>query len=488
MRPPREGMRWAAMAALALPWLTPAWAAGQASPAPPEAPTPTVTGVQLTGPLLSPRIFENSRDPPTVMPLTGALAAREALGHAVFNTQFVAAGTAGAERIDGLGPFFNSSACDECHNEGADARGPERDGPAPGPLVVQLEPPARDGQPLTGDPHYGHVLSTAALEGLLPEGEVWIHYQIRRGHYPDGSSWELRVPSYQLSGLRYGALAPDTVIRPRMAPPLFGDGLLEAVPAAAIVQGVQGPPGTATLGMPAWQWVNGQRVLGRFGWQGSAVSIRDQTNKAFSREMGLTTREAPYDDCTAIETDCRAQPSGGQPEVSDELFDGVVEFVRWLAVPAVDSASPTRTAGTAGTAGTVGTADAPRVDPTFLSLGCAACHRPELPVIFPDAQAKPVQARIAPYTDLRLHDLGAGLADRDVSGRVMPSRWRTPPLWGLGYRLERERFPTLLHDGRARSLEEAILWHDGEARAAREGFEQLSGAQRAALLRWLATL
>lgn len=436
-------------------------------------------GVQASGPLLAARVFENARDPPTIMPLAGTLAARDALGHAVFNTQFVAAGTAGAARIDGLGPFFNSSACDECHNEGADARGPERDGPAPGPLVVQLEPPAREGQGPSGDPHYGHVLSTAALEGLLPEGEVWIDYQVSRGHYPDGSSWQLRVPSYRLSGLRYGALAPDTVIRPRMAPALFGDGLLEAVPAAAIVEGVSGRTGRAATGVPAWQWVDGQRVLGRFGWQGTAVSIRDQINKAFSREMGLTTREAPRDDCTAIETDCRAQPSGGQPEVSDQLLDGVVEFVRWLAVPA-----PV----TADAAVAAGRADAPRVDPTFISLGCAACHRPELPVIFPDAQGRAVAARIAPYTDLRLHDLGAGLADRDVSGRVMPSRWRTPPLWGLGYRLQRERFPTLLHDGRARSLEEAILWHDGQARAAREGFERLSSDQRSALLRWLATL
>jgi len=448
-----------------------------AAPAPPAAPA---------APLVSERVFANSRDPPTFEPLGAALQARDALGHAVFNTQFVAAGTPGAARIDGLGPLFNATSCDECHNEGADARGPVGDGPAPPPLVVQLEPPVREGRSLSGDPRYGHVLSTAALDGLQPEGSVWIHYTIRTGHYADGSPWQLRVPSYQLSALRYGPLAPGTVIRPRMAPALFGDGLLEAVPAQAIIQGEPADGSASATGVPAWQWVRGRRVLGRFGWQGNSISIRDQVDKAFSREMGLTTREAPQDDCTAVEADCRAQPSGGHPEVSDELLDGVVQFVRWLAVPApVVPAAPGTSARGASTAAAGGI---PAINATFTVLGCAGCHRPILPVVLADAQGHAYRGSIAAYTDLRLHDLGAGLADHDGSGRVVPSRWRTAPLWGMGYRLGRERFPTLLHDGRARSLEEAILWHDGEARAARERFEQLPAAQRAALLRWLETL
>lgn len=448
--------------------------------------------------LLGGKVFTNSRDPPTYEPLDAAMQARDALGHAVFNTHFVAAGSPGAARIDGLGPLFNSSACDECHNEGADARGPTTDGQAPGPLVVQLEPPMRPGQPLTGDPRYGHVLSTGALQGFSPEGTVWIHYEMRTGHYPDGTAYQLRVPTYRLADLRYGALSPDTVIRPRMAPALFGDGLLEAVPAQAIVQGVTGPDGGAATGEPAWQWLQGQRVLGRFGWQGTSISIRDQIEKAFSREMGLTTRDVPHDDCTSVEADCLAQPSGGQPEVSDELLDGVVQFVRWLAVPlpmadaadipATTGSATTTASATATTTATSTTGAAPTIDPTFVALGCAGCHRPRLPVVLPDAQGHLVHASIAAYTDLRLHDLGDALADRDASGRIVPSRWRTAPLWGMGYRLGRERFPTLLHDGRARTLEEAILWHGGEASHARESFEQLPASQRAALLHWLATL
>lgn len=466
-------------------------AAGAHSPAAPPG-----AGAQPTGTAeatVGVRHFENSRDPPTFQPLSEPMRARDALGHAVFNTQFVVAGTPGAARIDGLGPFFNGAACDECHNEGADARGPVGDGPAPGPLVVQLEPPVRQGRALSGDPRYGHVLSTAAIEGMQPEGSVSIRYGVREGHYADGTRWQLRVPTYQLSALRYGPLAPDTVIRPRMAPALFGDGLLEAVPAQAILQPPPGRDGAPASGVPAWQWVAGQRVLGRFGWQGTSISIRDQVEKAFSREMGLTTRDAPRDDCTAAEQDCRRQPSGGQPEISDELLDAVVQFTRWLAVPANPGAAGVAAlSGAAAPAGPVGrtgaSGTAVPVDPAFVALGCAGCHRPRLPVEFADAAGHTLHARIAAYTDLRLHDLGAGLADRDASGRIVPSRWRTAPLWGLGYRLGRERFPTLLHDGRARSLEEAILWHDGEARDAREAFERLPADQRAALLRWLASL
>jgi CxxC motif-containing protein (DUF1111 family) len=211
---------------------------------------------------------------------------------------------------------------------------------------------------------------------------------------------------------------------------------------------------------------------GRFGWQASALSVRDQTARAFAREMGLTSADMRSDDCTKAETACQQQPSGGSPEVSDDIFNAVVSFQRWLAVPA----SPT-----------------PHTFPdrdanTFVNLGCVSCHQPQLQVALTDDAGKDVPAVIAPYTDLRLHDLGARLSDENVAGKKVTSKWRTAPLWGLGYRMSLERFPTFLHDGRARSAEEAILWHDGEAAGARTRFEQLPTPERKALLRWLETL
>jgi len=413
--------------------------------------------------------FLNSRDPPLYWTLDSTTLARAQLGHAVFNTQFVPAGTAAAARIDGLGPLFNSASCDECHNEGADARGPRGDGPAPQNLVLQLQRPgAAPDAPSAGDPHYGQVLNTASLPALEPEASVTIKYRLEHGHYPDGAAWELRDPQYLLSNLRYGPLARDTLIKPRLAPPLFGDGLLEAVPASAIVDA----PGD-TGGVPAWQWVGGHRELGRFGWQGGSLSIRDQTGKALSREMGLSNPVYAQDDCTAAQTDCRSQPNGGTPEVSPQLFDAVVEFERWLAVPAAPSAAIAAAAPGSGSA-------------LFAQLACAGCHRPLLPVVLPAPNGGTVNASIAAFTDLRLHDLGLALADCDVRGQRVHSLFRTAPLWGLGYRLVRAQQLTLLHDGRARSLEEAILWHDGEASSARIAFERLPAARRQELLSWLA--
>jgi CxxC motif-containing protein (DUF1111 family) len=435
------------------------------------------------------RPFTNHRNPPPYRKLSDAEFARYDLGMTVFNTQFVVAGTPGAGRRDGVGPLFNSSSCDACHNNGARGRGPTEDGPAQAPLVVQLATP---GAPFdaTGDPVYGQVFNTSALEGVAPEGVVMIRYEEASGRYPDGTSWKLRVPRYTFTDLRYGPLAARTIVKPRLAPALFGVGLLDAAGAAheagaGAGVGVHGGGGDsdsgsgsgASRGGDAGASAGGQAparayALGRFGWQASALSVRDQTARAFSREMGLTSPDISHDDCTAIEVDCLHQPNGGSPEVSDDLFDAVLSFQRWLAVP--PSPSPH-----------------PQPDPdagVFADLGCAVCHQTRLPVALTDADGKSVAAVIAPYTDLRLHDLGTRLADEDVAGRKVPSKWRTAPLWGLGYRVSFERFPTFLHDGRARSAEEAILWHDGEAAGARERFEKLPAAQRKAFLHWVETL
>jgi CxxC motif-containing protein (DUF1111 family) len=264
-----------------------------------------------------------------------------------------------------------------------------------------------------------------------------------------------------------------TVIKPRLAPALFGVGLLEAVPETAISEGATGAQtGGRGSGEAAWHLRQGARMLGRFGWQGDAISIRDQTTKAFAREMGLTSTERPSDDCTPAEPDCLGQRNGGTPEVSEELLEAVVAFQRTLAVPR----SPANAE------------DASLGSELFSDIGCAACHRPQLPVELPQSNGTRASGVIAPYTDLRLHDLGPEMADESASGVKVTSRWRTAPLWGLSYRMKSEAHPTFLHDGRARSAEEAVLWHAGEAAPARRKFVNLGPRSRQALLRWLETL
>jgi CxxC motif-containing protein (DUF1111 family) len=393
--------------------------------------------------------YIDHRNQPPILPLSGALADQYQLGHAVFNTDFLAVGTPGAGRRSGLGPIFNAASCDECHNEGAHGRGPDHEGPLPNSMVVQLEalPQGARTDPTDppGDPVYGRVLSPAAVEGVMPEGQVLIHYHVIQRTYPDGTAWTLRQPDYEITQLNYGPLATDIVIKPRLAPAVFGLGLLEAATPHPLESGP-----------------------GRFGWQATALSIRDQTTRALAREMGVTNADRPEDDCTRAQVQCLQQRHPETPEMSGELLAALLTFEEWVSVPAnpQPQAPQQRAAGLR----------------LFKSTGCAGCHQPEQQVVLAQPDGQPLQATIAPFTDLGIHDLGPGLADHEVSGAVHPTRFRTAPLWGIGYRLSRESKPTFLHDGRARSVEEAVLWHDGEAAVVRERFAHLPRTKRAQLL------
>lgn len=407
--------------------------------------------------------FENAREPSQLAPLAPAAQAEFELGHALFNTQWVAAGTPRADRRDGLGPLFNTAACDACHNNGARARPPLVAGPGPATLAIRLA--RRDARDDVGDAHYGRILSPHALDGHAAEGSVTIDYVERSGRYADGETWRLREPRYRVAGPAANKLAPDIVVRPRLAPAVFGVGLIERVPEADLVTAAarQAAAGTGIAGVVSRP--SGVSSVGRFGWQAAAVSVRTQTANALALEMGLTSAEVPEDDCTLAQTDCRAAPAGGAPEVSTEFLDALVAFQRALAVP---GGLP---AGAGSARGAV----------LFTAAGCDGCHQPAQRAVLDDGTV----VEIRPYTDLLLHDLGDGLADRAIDGSIVPTRWRTAPLWGLGYVPRPASELALLHDGRARSVAEAILWHDGEARSARLAFERMLAADRRLLVEWV---
>ena len=402
-----------------------------------------------------------------------ASAASIDLGKSVFETQWT---TASAARIDarvGLGPLFNAASCNTCHFQGGHGAGPISDGPTPVALVIQLESPGQGDNVPAGDPTYGRVFTTSAIAGVKREGSIAVKYtEVRGYYYPFGPQWIMRVPHYSLVDLNYGPLAPATVIKPRLAPPLFGVSLLEAVPEEAIVRPTSWRIGAARYGAPAWQVRDGKRILGRLGWQGDAVSIRDQTVLALVHEIGLTSRDRAVDDCTAAQVECRKQRADVVPEISDAFVDALVAYQRTLAVPKT----------------TQGREENPLGARLFAEVGCAACHRTRLPIRMPgDAESAPLGG-VAAYTDLRLHNLGVEMADENAAGDKVPSRWRTAPLWGLNYRMKTEVNPTFMHDGRARTTEEAVLWHSGEASRARFRFEKLGPNARDALLRWVEAL
>lgn len=429
-------------------------------------------------------------------------------GFSVFNTEFAPANDPPG-RIDGLGPIFNSQSCDSCHNSRRRGRGPRGPGEAPADLVMQLGRLSK-GRIFRGNADYGFVLNVSATKGFRPEGRVVIDYHNRTMKLADGSTVELREPRYRVEELDGPKLAPDTVLMPRLAPSAMGDGLLELVPAAELERiaheeansGVNGkvawltnasgnvPPAAAksaqagavtrvaTRGSgnyaatasgnvegrgPTGGEGGGTRSLGRFGWQASEPTVASQVAVAFAREMGLTNPLESRDDCAPSNVLCKTAPSGGSPEVEPALFDAVVQFERLHAVPVPKESDSTAAGAT-----------------LFESVGCAQCHRTALRI--------ETGKVIRPFTDLLLHDMGHGLADRTIAGGVAPSRWRTAPLWGMHAASVATQAQHYLHDGRARSIEEAILWHDGEARLARDRFARLNAADRRTLTDWINSL
>ena len=383
----------------------------------------------------TPRVaFSSSGDPDvSLIPLDADTRRLRDRGLALFNTDHVVAGTPGAAAIDGLGPVYNAASCDSCHNSGHRSRGPIADGPLPLSLVIQL----RYRQPRAAAQGYGEVLNSQALPGHAVEGRASVHYEAREGRYADGTPWRLRVPRYRLEGLSQGPLPKGTVIRPRIAPPVFGMALIEAAQ------------------LPS---------AGRFGWTAEVPTLAMQTANAYAQEMGISSRLRPQADCPPRDRACLDAPNGGAPEVADSDFAAVLAMQRALPVPAEAMLAPEAEA--AGRA-------------LFAATGCIACHVGQLPV----AGLAGLDA-ISPWSDLRSHDLGPALADRDSEDRPQPTRFRTAPLWGLAAASAKAPL-LLLHDGRAASVEEAILWHDGEAQRVREAFGRLSTAERARLIAWV---
>jgi CxxC motif-containing protein (DUF1111 family) len=387
-------------------------------------------------------------------------------GYAVFNTEWVPANSPPG-RIDGLGPVFNLQSCDACHNSRRRGGGSPSSGDVPADLVIQLGR-QQQGRLTRGSVNYGYVLNPSAIARIKPEGRIIVSYHLLHRTLPDGSSVELREPHYRVIELSGPPLGPDTVLMPRLPPAVQGVGLLEKVPSRELERIARDEArnyGTVH-GRISRVSGRGREPVGRFGWQATEPTVASQIATAFSREMGLTTDLIGSDDC-GTSTECRAAPAGGSPEVEPELFDAVVTFEQLHAVPVLHALDESELGAR-----------------LFIKVGCSDCHR--VSVRADTGSAQPTE--IHPFTDLLVHSMGEGLADRDLQGRPAESLWRTAPLWGMEAAYSSGRPVLLLHDGRARTLEEAILWHDGEASRARDRFCELSRDARLALVEWIRSL
>ena len=414
------------------------------------------------------------------------------LGNGLFRKLWVSSPSS-TQASDGLGPLFNARACQSCHLK--DGRGhPPEANPDATSMFLRLaraaetdeEKAALDDRRVLNfpDPVYGGQLQDLAVPGLVGEGKMAISYAEIPVTMDDGSQFSLRKPTYSVENPGYGPLGPTTTLSPRVTPQMIGLGLVEQIHPADMLANAdpQDSDGNGISGKAAIvrDGRSGELTLGRFGWKASRASIREQSAEAFAGDLGISNPDVPkaFGDCTEAQAACRAMPTGiqerlGGTEAPDPVMELVTFYSQNLAVPArrkVDD--PTVLNG----------------KEVFYELGCASCHTPKF-VTRRDAPNKAQAFQLIwPYGDFLLHDMGDGLADGQQVGDATGTEWRTPPLWGIGLTKRVNGHTFFLHDGRARNLDEAILWHGGEAQAARDGFAAAPAADREALIEFLGSL
>ena len=368
------------------------------------------------------------------------------IGNAIFRKNWVSAPSS-TDASDGLGPLFNSRACQNCHLK--DGRGhPPLSADVPddsGSMLVRLSvPPATDEEKAKLEAHranslpeptYGGQLQDRSIQGFNAEGKLKIDYTEEKVKLADGETVSLRAPHYSLTDLGYGPISPDVMISPRVAPPMIGLGLLEAVPEEQILalaqseaaknDGISGKPNQV------WSREHDKVMLGRFGWKAGIPTIAQQAAEAFNGDIGISSTMIPAGsgDCTEKQPDCLDAPSGNSPnyqnvEVGDELFKLVTFYSQNLAVPA--RRKP----------------DDPEVlkgKQIFYRIGCASCHNPKFVTGEVPGQPHLSHQLIWPYTDMLLHDMGEGLADNRPEGAATGQRVAHAAALGRGAHRDGER-------------------------------------------------
>lgn len=397
---------------------------------------------------------------------------------------------------DGLGPLYNARSCQRCHLK--DGRGHPPEGPddtavsmlmrvsipgGPGPGgsdVSEIE----DYLASLPDPTYGEQIQDFGIAGHASEAKLEMVYEDIEIELSGGEVASLRKPTYALSNLGYGPTHPGIMLSPRVAPQMIGLGLLDAIPAADILaladpndRDGDGISGRAQIVMSREY---GVPMLGRFGLKAGQPSVWEQSASAFHGDIGISSTlfSSGAGECSAAQTACQIAPDGNTPihddaEISDEGLRLVTFYSSNLGVPARRD---------------VDDPEVLRGKQVFYETGCISCHTPKFVTNRLEDQPEQSFQLIWPYTDMLLHDMGPGLADNRPEARAGGQEWRTPPLWGIGLTETVSGHTYFLHDGRARSLLEAILWHGGEAESQKQDVIDMPPEDRAALIRFLESL
>lgn len=413
---------------------------------------------------------------------------------------------------DGLGPHFNNNACQDCHIRDGRGHAPSVSATEDGTDFSSMLIRAARSQITTedrelmlagmranvGDNAVGGQLQQHAIAGIQVESALRVSYRDVDMAYSDGHTVTLRKPSWHLISRYKDAgfdFDSDTIFSARVAPPMIGLGLLMLIPEEQIIANEDvhdtNNDGISGKANRVWSLEKQSVALGRFGWKAGQPSIIEQAAGAFLGDMGLTSRLHPTENCLSHHTDCLQAPTGNGDstqtydyEVSDQVLNRVAFYSAHLGVPARRH---------------VDDANVQLGKQLFKDAHCDACHIQQWQTGSSDEFPELSNQVIYPYTDLLLHDLGPELADFTHDSqpansdtlyeyRATTAEWRTPPLWGIGLAQTVDPKATFLHDGRARTVMEAVLWHGGEAEAARDAVLQFNASERAALNAFLMSL
>jgi CxxC motif-containing protein (DUF1111 family) len=439
-------------------------------------------------------------------------------GKALANQPWIKAPTLTTAR-DGLGPVYNARTCLSCHINGGKGFIPADNQTSITSTLVRLSTPFDLNTLFNSDtivdlsthkrssailkksgviPHaiYGdqiqgqsvslaHQLRHSQKPGVLkhdvaPEAYVYINWNEETFTYADQHQVTLRSPELDFKSLGYGPLGEETLFSLRVAPTLHGMGLIELISEQDIIAlsddddiNSDGISGRANQ---VWDEEKQITTVGRFGLKSNKPTLAMIVAGAFANDLGISNSLAPNQPCTRLQPSCLKIANGndkGAVELPDHLLKLVIDFNRDLApVQRRNSLDKNVLAGRE----------------LFYNSGCNQCHNPRY-VTQKSEQAPHLSEQVIwPYSDFLLHDMGPALADGRPDFLATGNEWRTPPLWGIGLLSQVNGSSVLLHDGRARSIEEAILWHDGEAELAKSRFIKLNKINRNRLIKFVNSL
>ena len=387
---------------------------------------------------------------------------------------------------DGLGPFFSARSCESCHINDGRGHIPITNKEDKISVVIQISQniaQSNDYIKNIEDDIYGGQISEFAVKDVLKEADIIIDYKYSLEMYEDGRVVELRRPIIKIDNLNYGEFNESTTFSARIAQPMIGLGLIEHISDQSLLMNEDiddtNKDGVSGKANKVWDIQKEKLAIGRFGWKAAQPSVYQQTADAFYHDMGLSNKlySNPFN-CTSKQVECAKAISGNSEEyddleVSNDQLDLVTFYSSQLGVPARRS---------------INAENVKKGKEIFFALNCNSCHVESFTTGDSGSHANLNNQIIYPYSDFLLHDMGESLSDGVSEFFAQGSEWRTPPLWGIGLTSIVSDEYGYLHDGRARTIEEAILWHGGEANEIIQNYKKLKKYEVNQLLSFINSL